>query len=188
MVKPLPERSRTPAVSCAAGRRRGRTGRRHNEQQAMCEPPPVRRETPVSGDVADRRDRPLAKRQTGGRALPERSRPGTSPRQRRQLHRLVGVQLAAGGAADTGAAKQGRRPSGAGVRSLRKKAHRRGPERAQGGPRPPVVRAHAEGVHGFARRWACGPTIHCAAAPTLVGKDVDLRLSNECASLVCTIG
>jgi len=38
-------RRRTPAVSCAAGSRQERTGCGHNGQQAMCEPPPSKRET-----------------------------------------------------------------------------------------------------------------------------------------------
>jgi hypothetical protein len=114
----------------------------------MCEPPPARRETPVSDDVAHRRGRPLAKRAAGGRALPSRSRPGTSPRQRRQLHRLVGVQVAAERGGGQGGGTPRAEPDGATVPSLPQKDHRRG--RGSTGTAP-------------ARRW-CVPTPRACGA------------------------
>jgi hypothetical protein len=127
----------------------------------MCEAPPARRETPVSDDVAHRRGRPLAKRAAGGRALPERSRPGQSPRQRRQLHRLVGVQqLAAERGGGHGGGTPRAEPDGATIPSLPQEDHRRGrgstgiaPARRWCVPTPSAC--------GFAWRWACGPTPGC---------------------------
>jgi hypothetical protein len=132
----------------------------------MCEPPPARRETPVAGDVADRRGRPLAKRAAGGRALPERSRPGQSPRQRCQLHRLVGVQqLAAERGGGQGGGTPRAEPDGATIPSLPQEDHRRG--RGCTGTAP-------------ARRW-CVPTPSACGASIGDGPAAQ-RLAVSCAA------
>jgi hypothetical protein len=85
-------RRRTPAVSCAAGKRVKRDHRGHNEQQAMCEAPPRGCET-GNGRATTVTLGPLPRGEEAAALCRDKSRPGHSPRQRCQLHSLVRAHL-----------------------------------------------------------------------------------------------